>query len=405
MRGTRLVQSLFLLIVGGSLSITALAQGKPGGGTPGGTTTGGTTGTTTGTTGGRPAPSIPNPFPNDISRPVYISGQVVLDNGAPVPEPVPIQRVCGTSVRRETYTDSHGNFSILISDGNNNNNGTFQDASEGGMTTFGNRPSQVPRSQQLWGCDIRAMLPGYTSSIVSLAGFDFSSPVNLGSVVLHHNGAVDGNSISVISLKAPDKARKEYEKGHDDFFKKKYGDAEKHLAKAVELYPQYASAWELLGRSQRQQQQDAEAEKSLLSAISADDKYVPPYLHLAALNANRSQWPDVVRLTDKAIQLDPMNYPDIYFLNAAAHFNLKQMPEAEKSARKAVDIDKEHRFPRAELLLGSILRIRGDNVSAAEHLRNFVKMDPNSPEVPNIQAFLAKFDEQNATAKAAPKPN
>src|SRR3954470_5936965 len=115
-----------------------------------------------------PRPNVPNPnnIPSmDMNRPIYIRGKVVLDHGGQLSEPVPIQRVCGATTKREGYTDTSGNFSILIGDNSN-----FQDASESG--SFGGRPTTIT-SRQLWNCEIRAALPGYSSSVISLAGRDF----------------------------------------------------------------------------------------------------------------------------------------------------------------------------------------------------------------------------------------
>src|SRR4051812_29659565 len=75
-----------------------------------------------------PRPTVPNPnnFPSmEMNRPIYLRGKVVLDRGGELSEPVPIQRVCGSTAHREGYTDTSGNFSILVGD-----NSTFQDASK-----------------------------------------------------------------------------------------------------------------------------------------------------------------------------------------------------------------------------------------------------------------------------------
>jgi tetratricopeptide (TPR) repeat protein len=352
----------------------------------------------------QPSTNLPRQMPTELNRPVSINGQVVLEDGTPMPETVAILRVCGSLVHRETTTGVNGKFSVILSD--TNTNGTLQGASEGGGTSefgarVGGQISQTTRTQ-LWGCEIRASITGYLSTSVSLTGRDFSAPLNIGKIVLHNMNAAGGNSISLNSAKAPDNAKKELDKARTDFSKKNYSDAEKHLAKAVEMYPQYASAWELRGREQRLQKQDAEAEKSFLAAINGDEKYIPPYIQLTGLYAGRANWSEVLRLTSKVIELDPLNYPDAYFLNALGHYNLKQLPEAERSAQKAVEIDKEHRFPRAELLLGKILQVRGNDASAVAHLRTYIRLEPSSPEVPGIQEYFTKVEGQNAPPNMAP---
>ena len=384
--------SLLLVLFVSLLQTSSWTQTRPPSGSTGGTTTQPTN---------NPAPSNApsNPRPNnttpsttlDANRPIYLRGKVVLDHGGQLSEPVPIQRVCGATAHREGYTDSSGNFSILVGDNSN-----FQDASEGGA--FTGRPTNISTAQ-LWNCEIRAMLPGYASSVISLAGRDFSDMSSIGNIVLSKIGGGEGNSISVTSLRAPDKAKNEYQKALESYDRKKYSDVEKHLAKALDLYPQYATAWELRGREQQHQQQDAEAIKSYESAIAADDKFVGPYVKLAALKSAKGDWAEVLRLTDRAVQLDPTNYPDAWLLNGAAHYNLKQFPEAERATIKAVNLDKEHRFPRAELLMGSLFQMKGNNAAAAEHYRNFVKLEPQSPEAQKLNDFLAKYDQQTASAK------
>jgi tetratricopeptide (TPR) repeat protein len=315
-----------------------------------------------------------------------------MDQGMRVTEPIPIQRVCNGQARREGYTDSEGNFSIQVGDNSN-----FQDASESGVFG-GSRPPQIT-ARQLWNCELRAVLPGYASSNIPLAGRDFNDSGPVGNIVLHRLGGTEGNSISVTSLKAPDKAKHEYQKALQNYENKKYSDVEKHVAKAVELYPQYAVAWELRGKAQIMQHQDEEAVKSFEAAISADDKLVGPYIRLAAVYSVQGKWQDVLRLSDRATSLDPLNYPDAWLLKGAAQYNMKQFPDAERSTVKAIDLDKEHRFPRAELLMGSLMQIKQNYVGAAEHFRAFLKYEPKAPEAAQISSFLAKYDQQSASAK------
>lgn len=394
-------QSLALSLVVSMFSLWGVAQARPGG-TGTGTTGTGTTGTTTNT----PTPSVPSsttqprptiPMPNnnpnfEMTRPIFLRGRVVLDQGMRVTEPVAIQRVCNGAAHREGYTDSEGNFSIQVGDNSN-----FQDASESGVFGTGRPTSVNPR--QLWNCELRAVLPGYSSSTISLAGRDFSDMGSVGNITLHRMGGVEGTSISITSLKAPDKARHEYSKALESYQKKKYPDAEKHLAKALELYPQYATAWDLRGKEQQQQRQDDEAMKSYEAAIAADDKLVGPYIRLAAMQSMKSNWPEVLRLADRATVLDPFSYPDAWLLKGAAQYNLKQYADAERSAAKALELDKEHRFPRAELLMASLMQIKQNYAGAAEHFRNFLQLDPKAPEAAQITSFLAKYDQQTASAK------
>jgi tetratricopeptide (TPR) repeat protein len=348
----------------------------------------------------QPTTNLPSAFPTETRRPVSISGEVVLEDGSPLAEPVDLQRVCGNIVRGETTTDARGRFTIQMEE---NSTIGFQSASEGGGVTtmgaqMGNQSSQTTRTQ-LWGCEIRAVLPGYVSGSASLAGRDFSTPVSLGRIVLRRIGGNVGvsRSVSAIDLQAPDDARKEFEKAREDYFKKKYDDSNKHLDKAIKLYPKYASAHDLLGRTQRARRMDDLAESSFRAAIAADGKFVAPYLHLAALLATHGRWPEVIAASDKAIELDADGYAEPYYFKSVALLMAQRVPEAKISIGKVLEIDRDHRFPRAELMLGNILRSEG-NAAAAEHLRNYLKMEPNGPDAAKIQDYLAKTAQEKPQA-------
>ena len=64
-------------------------------------------------------------------------------------------------------------------------------------------------------------------------------------------GDAPGTTISVTSMAAPKDAMRAYEKAQK-IKTEKPAEAEKELNKAVQLYPQFAAAWTLLGDIHRQ---------------------------------------------------------------------------------------------------------------------------------------------------------
>jgi hypothetical protein len=55
-----------------------------------------------------PQPAVGDPVRSGF----FISGRVVLEDGAPGPQPVAIQSICAGQRRTETYTDRSGNFNF-----------------------------------------------------------------------------------------------------------------------------------------------------------------------------------------------------------------------------------------------------------------------------------------------------
>ena len=67
------------------------------------------------------------------------------------------------------------------------------------------------------------------------------------------------------------------------------------------------------------------------TAIQADPKYVVPYVELSFLEVQGQRWKEVAAATETATKLDPFSYPQAFFLNAVANYNLKNMEVAGKA--------------------------------------------------------------------------
>jgi len=70
-------------------------------------------------------------------------------------------------------------------------------------------------------------------------------------------------------------------------------------------------------------------------------------------------------------ELDPFDYPQEFFLNSVANYNLRNMDAAEKSALETERLDTEHHYPQASHLLASSWRKRQDYSGAAGEMRNY----------------------------------
>jgi len=76
----------------------------------------------------------------------------------------------------------------------------------------------------------------------------------------------------------------------------------------------------------------------------------------------------VLQLSTRALEIDPTNDAVAYGYNAAANFHLHRLPEAEKSALRAVEIDKNNTDPRVHFLLAQIYEAKGDPENEAAQL-------------------------------------
>jgi tetratricopeptide (TPR) repeat protein len=330
----------------------------------------------------RPRLSTPDLSPNST---MFLSGKAVVDDGSLLTEPASIQTICKGQKRTETHTDSHGNFSFQFG----SRFATSSEAQFDAETSSGATVPGRPERRDLQGCELQASLPGFTSEVIQLGGrFTGDESADVGRILLHRLSNVEGFTISATTAQAPGAARKALEKGQAQQKQGKWDDAQKSLEKAVALFPKFAVAWFELGRVQLQRNDPASARHSFEQSIAADSKYVNPYLGLTQIAMHERNWQELAEASDKVLALNPVSFPDAWLSNSIANYFLRNFDAAEKSARRGLQVDTEHRVPRLEYTLGMALLKKPDYQGAAQHLRAFLSLATQPAEVAEAQKQL-----------------
>jgi tetratricopeptide (TPR) repeat protein len=340
----------------------------------------------------------------------------MLEDGSVPSEPITIERLCGASTPTEGYTDSKGYFGIQLG----NEQGVFQDATQSGspsgfgqpgyqggsMGSMGGSMSSMGTSgmggSRYMNCELRAKLAGFRSQTVSLATRRPMDPPDIGTILLHRIAPTEGSVISAVSLRAPKDARKAFDKGQDALKKHKTDDAEADFQKATAAYPEYATAWYELGKIQLGKGQAGDARKSFDAALEADPKFVNPYLEISLMALQAHKWDELADVTNRAVQLDPFDYPQAFFFNAVANYNLQHIDAAEKSAREAQRLDTRHQYPKTDQLMGVILAQKQDYTGAAEQLKNYLRFSPGASDAPSVRTQLEQIEKLTAQNPPAP---
>jgi hypothetical protein len=313
-----------------------------------------------------------------FGRRAFISGKVVLDDGTQITEPATIKTICRGHRQTVAHTDSRGGFSFEFGD---RASAAMAGISEADVDSSWS-PSSNRGTQRDWrDCELLAELPGFTSQHIDLSSrMNTFETTDVGRLVLHRMGQVEGLTISVTSAMAPKDAQKAFEKGREKAGKQKFDEAQQLFEKAVQIYPRYAVAWFELGRIQLQKNQPEPARHSFEQSIAADSKYANPYRGLAELDTQQQHWESLVKVTDQLLALNPVSFPDAWLRNALGHYYLHDFGAAEKSARQGMKVDENHQVPKLEYLLGVILMQKRDYQEAAVHIQNYLKQSPALPE-------------------------
>lgn len=199
-------------------------------------------------------------------------------------------------------------------------------------------------------------------------------------------------SVTVSDLQVPAKAKRDHDDGCLALAKGKIADAEKHFRKAVNRWPKYSAAWVVLGQVLEAQQSTEAARHACSQPLISEPNYLLAYLCLADISARAQKWSEVLSLSNRALAIDSTKVAVAYDYNAAANFHLHNLPEAEKSALKAAEIDKSNADPRVHFLLAQIYEAKGDRAQEAGQLREYLKYASDPNDISMVKKYLADLE-------------
>jgi len=252
------------------------------------------------------------------------------------------------------------------------------------LDVFGNGVVQyvVPPFLRSDSCPVTIRLSGYRKNETVLR--------NEAVIVMRRPGSYANPTVSLTTLAAPDDARRAFEKGVGAMVGKKWAAAQKEFERAVAAYPDYAPAWEALGEVLVEQSQPGPARQAFERAVKADPKFAPAWAQLARLAAEEGRMQDALAASERALQLDATGFPAVYASQAMADLALQHLDAAEKSARRAVELDSFHEIPLTERVLGSVLAAKGDREGAIQHWRKYLEMSPNAADAADVRKSIAE---------------
>jgi predicted TPR repeat methyltransferase len=402
----QLLFAILFLIAVFSLS-PAWVRAQGGGGNEGGGSGSGGGGESggggTATTGGQQSTGSQQ----DRQRPMFLSGRVLLDDGQEPGSKTKVELICQGSVVRQEYTSGSGTFSMELVGGTQASS-QIADAtvassdysqSLGGGGALGGTSSiggfSSGRSLDLSSCQLQAQLPGYESDVIALGRRRALDNPDVGVIILHNMQPPEGGTVSLKTLAAPKDARKAWEKAGKELQKEKpnFSKAAKELDKAVEIYPEFASAWHMLGSIRLAQNDRQAASEAFEQARAADSEYANPYLSLAQMELEEGRWQEAADLCSHALELNPQ-LTRAHYLNSLAHSSLGNLDVAEESAMLVLNNNQAETYPLTYYVLGFAESKRGDFPSAAARYRTFLEIQPKASFAAKLKEQLDQWQEQ-----------
>jgi len=317
---------------------------------------------------------------NDLSRQGrsgdFLVGKVVVAGGALPWDPIPINVTCNGKITSTAAADPKGNFEI---------------SAAAATHTLGIEGAKTKPVSEFIGCTVEAALPGFTSSVLTIANRNLLDNPDIGTVTLSREEGSAGAAVSSTTASAPKDAAKAFEKARSDLLEQKPDRAQHDLEKAVQIYPQFAEAWYQLGKLQQPSDTKSAAD-SYAKAVAADPKFVAPYERLVPLAAVAGNWQQVADNTARELELNPRGTPQVWYYHAVSNYKLNKKDVAEASALKELAMDPLHTQPATEQLLAVILAEKGDYEAALTHLRSCLTYLPAGPNTDIVKQQIAQLE-------------
>jgi predicted Zn-dependent protease len=249
-----------------------------------------------------------------------------------------------------------------------------------------------------------SMVVAGTYTVVAISGVQqtseridasLASVVNLRMPANNPTDGTPGNSISVAQYRIPGKARDEYRKAQELLEKGKTDDANKHLAKALELCPNYADALTLRGVVKLNERDPVAAMTDLDKAIHSDPNYAMAYVVMGSALNLESKFDEALRSLQRGESLAP-NYWQAHFEMGKAYIGKADYPAALHQLELAENLVHTD-YPFIYLLRAHALLAMKQYPEAVNALQQYMQKDPQGANnhlarkmMEQAQAYLAK---------------
>lgn len=203
-------------------------------------------------------------------------------------------------------------------------------------------------------------------------------------------------SISKLDLKAPSKARQQYEKGFKALLRKDYENAIALLSKSLEIYPSFVAAHNALGSAYLNVGQDENAQKQFAEAVVLDDHLPNSHLNLGVAYLALNDFAAAEQSLQKASSIAPL---EVSLLQALAYgqFVNKNYPAVIATSKQ---VHKRKHTAAIHYLAAGAWDAQNNVVEAQHELEVLLREDPNFPASTEVRELLQQYKSRVEQAAA-----
>jgi Ca-activated chloride channel family protein len=193
-------------------------------------------------------------------------------------------------------------------------------------------------------------------------------------------------SLSKLDLKAPGKARREYDKGYQLLMRKDAAGAVAHLFDATTIYPSYVAAHNALGTAYLNLNQNEKARDEFTSAVTLDDHLPNSYLNLGCAQLALKQYSAAEEAFQKASTIAPLDL-QLKLALSYGQYVAKDYPAVIATAHD-VHTHKHQQATLVHFFAAGAWEAQNNLTSAEDELRILLREDPKSASADQFRKIL-----------------
>lgn len=196
-------------------------------------------------------------------------------------------------------------------------------------------------------------------------------------------------SVGELDQKAPDGARKEFDKAVERISKGDSEQAIKHLNRALTIFPEYLVARSTLGAEYLKLKRLDEAIEQFELAIKVSPAAFNPRLYLGVALVQQKKFSDATQHLGQAVSLNRADASAHFYLGIAL-LGVDDLVEAESALRKALSIGGPA-YSVAHYYMAHVHLKTGDRDQAIRDLKTYLEESPTGEQAPHARGLLEKL--------------
>lgn len=205
--------------------------------------------------------------------------------------------------------------------------------------------------------------------------------------------------VSKLDLKAPAKARREYEKGVKLLLQNNFEEAVAHLSKAIAIYPKYVAAHTSLGTAYMNLHQPDKARDQYQQAVLLDDHLPNSFSNLCSAELALKDYPAAEQAIKKASSISPLN---LEFLTTLTYTQvLSHDYQGAIATAHQVHEGTHDGAAMVHYFAAAAWREQKNLLEMQRELETFLTEDPKNPNADKAGKLIAQIKEIQSRPKTA----